>query len=119
MKKDPINLGLILAFAVSIFVITGQGFMLPRLDGVGLAVFHLLPTVFLQLAFCRGSWKMPVKLLPMAACGLLFLWGLWLYLTSDSWMNAELIDLLRDYGLPFVGCCLSWFAYALYLRKKA
>ena len=58
-------------------------------------------------------------LLPMAACGLLFLWGLWLYLTSDSWMNAELIDLLRDYGLPFVGCCLSWFAYALYLRKKA
>ena len=67
MKKDPINMALILAFAASIAVITGQGFMFPSLGGVGLAAFHFLPTVLLQLAFCRSSWKMPVKLLRQKA----------------------------------------------------
>lgn len=116
MKKDPLNLGLILVFAVSVAVISGQGFAFPVLENAGTVLFSLTAAACLQLAFCRSGWKIPVRMIPMAIGALAVLWGLWSFLTGGD-PDGRGWTLLRDCAVPFAGAAAAWFGYAFFLRK--
>jgi len=60
------------------------------------------------------NWRI-LKTVPLFLSMILALWGTWLYLTSESWVNAEFSDLFCGYITPFIGCLTGWL---LTYRKK-
>ena len=67
-------------------------------------VLRVVSAVCIQLFLChRGRWS-AVTYLPLAATGILALWGTWLYVTSPHWAGATWTGLVADYHSPFLSC---------------
>lgn len=77
-------------------------------DNIIQAILLIIIALSIQILFCRlFSWRI-LKTLPLVFALILALWGTWLYLTSESWMNAEFSDLLCGYITPLIGCAIGW-----------
>ena len=77
-------------------------------DNIIQAILLIIIALSIQILFCRlFSWRI-LKTLPLFFALILAVWGTWLYLTSESWMNAEFSDLLCGYITPFIGCVIAW-----------
>jgi len=78
------------------------------------AILLMMAGLAVQILCCRiFGWRI-LKTLPLFFSLLFALWGSWLYLTSESWVNAEFGDLLCGYITPLVGCLAGW----LLMHKK-
>ena len=79
------------------------------------AVLLIAIAISIQILFERlFNWRI-LKTVPLFLSMILALWGTWLYLTSESWVNAEFSDLFCGYITPFIGCLTGWL---LTYRKK-
>lgn len=79
------------------------------------AVLLIAIAISIQILFDRLlNWRI-LKTVPLFLSMILALWGTWLYLTSESWVNAEFSDLFCGYITPFIGCLVGWL---LIYRKK-
>ena len=79
------------------------------------AILLFVIAISIQILFERlFNWRI-LKTVPLFLSVILALWGTWLYLTSESWMNAEFSDLFCGYITPFIGCLTGWL---LTYRKK-
>ena len=79
------------------------------------AVLLIAIAISIQILFDRVlNWRI-LKTVPLFLSMILALWGTWLYLTSESWVNAEFSDLFCGYITPFIGCLTGWL---LTYRKK-
>lgn len=79
------------------------------------AVLLIAIAISIQILFDRLlNWRI-LKTVPLFLSMILALWGTWLYLTSESWVNAEFSDLFCGYITPFIGCLTGWL---LTYRKK-
>lgn len=79
------------------------------------AVLLIAIAISIQILFDRLlNWRI-LKTVPLFLSVILALWGTWLYLTSESWVNAEFSDLFCGYITPFIGCLTGWL---LTYRKK-
>ena len=79
------------------------------------AILLFVIAISIQILFERlFNWRI-LKTVPLFLSVILALWGTWLYLTSESWMNAEFSDLFCGYITPFIGCLVGWL---LTYRKK-
>lgn len=58
----------------------------------------------LQLLLCRVRVHRIVAAMPIAACLVIALWGGYLFLTSDSWINATFGGYIADYVTMLIGC---------------
>lgn len=77
-------------------------------DSITQAILLIIIAISIQILFCRVfNWRI-LKIVPVFLTLLLALWGTWLYLTSESWMNAEFSDLLCGYITPLIGCVIGW-----------
>lgn len=84
-------------------------------DNVIQAVLLIAIAISIQILFDRLlNWRI-LKTVPLFLSMILALWGTWLYLTSESWVNAEFSDLFCGYITPFIGCLTGWL---LTYRKK-
>jgi len=82
-------------------------------------VMFLIGSVCLQLLFYRVMKPRVIKALPMILALLYAGWGTWLYMTSDSWRNAELADLFVDNVSPAVFCLATWMVCELKSRRES
>ena len=79
------------------------------------AILLFVIAISIQILFERlFNWRI-LKTVPLFLSVILALWGTWLYLTSESWVNAEFSDLFCGYITPFIGCLTGWL---LTYRKK-
>ena len=105
---------------VDILVYLGIQFFTGRGPGDILCLILLLiGSVCVQTLFYRVM-KLPViKALPLILTVLFACWGTWLYMTSDSWRNAELADLFVDNVSPAVFCLATWMVCELKSRRES
>ena len=86
-------------------------------DNITQAVLLIIIAASIQLIFCRFfNWRI-LKVIPVIWTLLLAVWGTWLYLTSESWLGAEFIDLLCGYITPFIGCMIGWLIAKINVRR--
>lgn len=84
-------------------------------DNVIQAVLLIAIAISIQILFDRlFHWRI-LKTVPLFLSMILALWGTGLYLTSESWVNAEFSDFFCGYITPFIGCLTGWL---LTYRKK-
>ena len=62
----------------------------------------------LQLLFCRIKAHRIVAAIPMAVALAIALWGGYLFLTSESWINATLGGYIADYVTMLFGCVAAF-----------
>ena len=77
-------------------------------DNITQAILLIIIALSIQILFCRlFHWRI-LKTVPLFLTLILAVWGTWLYLTSESWMNAEFADLLCGYITPLMGSVVGW-----------
>ncbi len=83
------------------------------------AILLIIIALSIQILFCRMfSWRI-LKTLPLFLSLIFALWGIWLYLTSESWINAEISDLLCGYIAPLIGCVIAWLLARNKMKYKS
>lgn len=102
--------GLLFGVAIfSILVYLGiQFFVGYGPDNITKTILLLIITISIQVVLYRACNLRILRMLPIFLTMLFAMWGTWLYLTSEAWINAEIGDLVSGYISPFVGCCLGW-----------
>ena len=81
-------------------------------------ILRVIPSVAVQLLFCR-MWKPNiVKTIPALLTGAFAVWGTYLFFTSPHWSNATVGSLIADYVSPFICCIFVLTTYLLEKKKK-
>ena len=93
---------------VSLFVLFLQGFGLPPIGAVLDLILRFVVGVAAQVLFCANFKQIWLKIIPLVLTVAFSLWGGWLFLTSDSWVNATLGGYFIDYCTPAVGCAITY-----------
>ena len=108
MKKYVVNIVAGSILCVSLFVLLMQGFALPSTGAALNFLLRLVAAASAQMLFCinmRHPWLRMIPIVLTAACAM---WGGWLFLTSDSWVNATVWDYFADYCTPAIGCAATY-----------
>lgn len=92
-----------LGFALCLWLLVFQGFAAPSLSEIQNALLRFAAAFFLQWLLLRVGKNVWIRSLPLAAVGILAVWGFFLFLTSPSWQNATLWHYLADYATPLLG----------------
>lgn len=108
MKRTVVNISASAVLLIALFVLFFQGFAFPSISRAVGIVLRLLVGAAVQLLFFANFRRLWLRLLPVVAVFALAIWGGWLYFTSPSWINAELVDWLGDYCSFFFGCLPMW-----------
>ena len=108
MKKTVLNLSAGIVLCVSLFVLLMQGFALPSIGAALNLILRLVAAASAQVLFCVNIRKPWLRSIPLVFTAAFALWGGWLLLTSDSWVNATFWDYFADYCTPTLGCALAY-----------
>ena len=82
-------------------------------------ILRVIPSVAVQLLFCRMFKSNIVKTLPALLTGVFAVWGTYLFFTSPHWSNATFWDsLIVDYVSPFISCLIALITCLLIKKKK-
>ena len=112
--KKTINILLVVSIIVPIVLLFWPFVMWNDVMSV---ILRVIPSVAVQLLFCR-MWKPNiVKTIPALLTGAFAVWGTYLYFTSPHWNNATVGDLIADYVSPFI-CCIVVLVACLLIKKK-
>ena len=79
-------------------------------------LLRMIPAILAQVLFCRFRKTAWLQIIPLVLTGLLAGWGIFLFFTSEFWVDASLIDLLSDYISPFISCVIVWGIW--HIQKK-
>ena len=74
-------------------------------------LLRVISAISAQLLFCRFRKNTWLQVIPLVLTGFLAGWGIFLYFTSESWLDATFIGLIADYVSPFIVCaivCKIW-----------
>ena len=110
MKKTILNLSAGIILCVSLFVLLMQGFVLPSVGAVLDFVLRIVAAASAQALFCVNIKQPWLRIIPLVLTAAFALWGGWLLLTSDSWVNATFGDYFADYCTPTLGCAVTYCA---------
>ena len=117
MKKTVLNLSAGIVLCASLFVLLMQGFGLPSIGSVLDLILRIIAAASAQVLFCANLKQPWLRIVPLILTVAFALWGGWLFLTSDSWINATLGDYIADYCTPALGCALVHIVYLCYKKK--
>lgn len=106
MKKAGLNLSACIILCASLFVLLMQGFGLPSIGSVLDLILRIVAAASAQVLCCVNIKQPWLRSIPLILTVAFALWGGWLFLTSDSWVNATLGDYIADYCTPAIGCAL-------------
>ena len=82
-------------------------------------ILRVIPSVAVQLLFCRMFKSNIVKTLPALLTGVFAVWGTYLFFTSPHWSNATFWgSLIADYVSPFISCLIALITCLLIKKKK-
>ena len=112
MKNSKANIVLIFTSVVPVILL-----MWPFAwwgDAAGL-ILRVIPSLSVQALLCNTIKNGWLKTVPLALTALAALWGIYLFFTSASWVNATVGGLVADYISPFICCAI---VYAVYRLKK-
>lgn len=73
-------------------------------------VLRVVPSVCIQLLFCRSAHTKLVKLLPLLLTAAGALWGLWLFFNSPDW-TCTFGKYAADYLSPAISCGITCLCY--------
>ena len=110
MKKTVLNGGAGIVLCVSLFVLLMQGFALPSIGAALNFILRLAAAASAQVLFCVNMRQPWLRIIPLVLTAGFAMWGGWLFLTSDSWVNATFWDYFADYCTPTFGCALAYGA---------
>ena len=108
MKKTALNMGAGIILCISLFVLLMQGFGLPPIGSVLDFILRIVAAASAQVLFCVNIRKPWPRSIPLVFTAAFALWGGWLLLTSDSWVNATVWDYFADYCTPAIGCVATY-----------
>lgn len=118
MKKTVLNLSAGIILCVSLFVLLMQGFGLPPIGSMLDLILRIVAAASAQALFCVNIKQPWLRIVPLVLTVAFTLWGAWLFLTSDSWVNATLGDYLADYCTPALGCAVAYIIYLVFPHAK-
>ena len=118
--KIFINILLGLCSAACAAALLLQGFLFPALPGWADVLLRVETALFLQLLTLRIWDKKLLRCAPLLVSAGAAVWGLFLLLTSPSWIHATVGGFFRDY-VSFLGGCLlvHFFRWIRPRLKKA
>ena len=116
MKKTVLNLIAGIIMCVSLFVLLMQGFGLPSIGPVLGLVLRLAAAASAQALFCVNFKQHWLRIIPLILTVAFALWGGWLFLTSDAWVNATFVGYFFDYCSPAVGCVSVYIGLHFVMR---
>ena len=108
MKKTVLNLSASVVLCVSLFVLLMQGFGLPSIGSVHDLILRIVAAVSAQVLFCVNIKQFWLRIIPLILTVVFALWGGWLFITSDAWVNATFGGYFADYCFPAIGCALVY-----------
>ena len=117
MKKTVLNLSTGIVLCASLFVLLMQGFGLPPIGSVLDLILRIVAAASAQVLFCVNIKQPWLRIIPLILTVAFALWGGWLFLTSDSWVNATLGDYIADYCTPAAACSVTYIL-SLIANKK-
>ena len=121
MKKITANSAACIVLVCSLAVLLLQGFGLPPISSTANLVLRILAAAAAQVLFCVNFKQDWLRAVPLVLTVAFALWGGWLFLTSDSWVNATFSDYFADYCTPALGCFVVYvftFVVRNGMRKK-
>ena len=118
MKKTVLNLSAGIVLCASLFVLLMQGFGLPPIGSVLDLILRIVVAASAQVLFCVNIKQPWLRIIPLILTVAFALWGGWLFLTSDSWVNATLGDYIADYCTPALGCAAAYIIYLVFPHAK-
>lgn len=113
--KKTINILLVVAVIVPVVLLFWPFTMW---NDVMAVILRVIPSVAVQLLFCRMCKSNIVKTIPALLTGAFAVWGTYLFFTSPHWSNATVGSLIADYVSPFICCIFVLAAYLLTKKKK-
>ena len=116
MKKTIHNLNACIILCASLFVLLLQGFGLPPIGPVLGLVLRLAAAASAQVLFCVNFKQHWLRIIPLILTVAFALWGGWLFLTSDAWVNATFWGYFSDYCSPAVGCVSVYIGLHFVMR---
>ena len=108
MKKTVLNLSAGIILCASLFVLLMQGFVLPSIGPVLDLILRIVAAASAQVLFYVNIKQPWLRSIPLILTIAFALWGGWLFLTSDSWVNATLRDYIADYCTPAAACSVTY-----------
>ena len=96
------------------------GFMVPMVmlfwpfvywNSTASLVLRVVPSICIQLLFCRSAHTKLIKLLPLLLTAAGALWGLWLFFNSPDWRTCTFGEYAADYASPAFSCALVVWIY--------
>lgn len=108
MKKTVLNLSAGIILCASLFVLLMQGLGLPPIGSVLDFILRIVAAASAQVLFCVNIKQPWLRIIPLILTVAFAMWGGWLFLTSDSWVNATFWDYFADYCTPTLGCALAY-----------
>ena len=110
MKKYVVNMVAGIVLCVSLFVLLMQGFALPSIGAASNFLLRIVAAASAQILFCANIKQTWLRIIPIVLTAACALWGGWLFLTSDSWVNATFWGYFADYCTPTLGCAVTYCA---------
>lgn len=117
MKKIVLNLTIGIIFCASLFILLMQGFGLPPISAVLDLILRIVVAISAQVLFWVNIKQPLLRIIPLILTVAFALWGGWLFLTSDAWVNVSLGDYFADYCTPALGCNITYILCMLVSKK--
>ena len=114
MKKTVLNVSAGIVLCASLFVLLMQGFGLPPIGSVLDLILRIVGAASAQVLFCVNIKQPWLRIIPIVLTVAFALWGGWLFLTSDSWVNATFGEYFADYCTPALGCAVAYIIYLVF-----
>ena len=118
MKKTVLNLSAGIILCASLFVLLMQGFVLPSIGPVLDLILRIVAAASAQVLFCVNIKQPWLRSIPLILTIAFALWGGWLFLTSDSWVNATFGEYFADYCIPALGCAVAYIMFLVFPHAK-
>lgn len=80
-------------------------------------VLRVVPSVCIQLLFCRSAHTKLIGLLPLLLTAAGALWGLWLFCSSPDWA-CTFGQYLSDYASPAISCAMIHWIYQVFQDRQ-
>lgn len=103
----------------SVNILCGLGIVLPLVlllypmpfimwHPLAATILRMTPAISAQILFCKIAKYAWIRIIPLVLTGFLVGWGIFLYFTSEFWIDSTFMGLLTDYISPFIGCAIVW-----------
>lgn len=118
MNKAAFTIVAIGVILLSLYILIFQGFGFPNISPIADSSLRILAACLIQFIAAVNIRKIGIALLPTVVAIGIALWGGYLFLTADAWIDVTFGGYFADFCTPLIGCGAAWIISKILKKRR-